>query len=245
MSISLAAIGAAFGYSGPTQAGLLLDTTVTGSFTQSSTNAPNNDLPGHPNPFPLAFGQLASNEHGFVDFYFLGNEAGYTNTLLLNGTQVHSTAGLQDNFNPSFSKVGSPLEVFAGSLLNFGFCTDGGDSVSVSGVNYGKCAFNNDAASLTAQFNYGGTGAGYRSIAFRPLTNFDPTTGAVSFGSSPISDTWAIFWDDSGASNDDDFDDYIAVASLKTTSVPEPGTALLLGTGLLGALIRRRRNRSS
>lgn len=74
------------------------------------------------------------------------NEAGYTNTLLLNGTPVHSTAGLQDNFNPPYWKVGSPLEVFAGSLLD---------------------------------------------------------------------------------------------------SVPEPGTALLLGTGLLGALIQRRRKRSS
>ena len=42
------------------------------------------------------------------------------------------------------------MAVTAGSLLDFGFCTSGGDSGGASG----RCAYNNDAASITAQYNY-------------------------------------------------------------------------------------------
>jgi hypothetical protein len=238
LSTSLVALVAASGFVGQAQAALILNDAITASFTVTTTNTIGNDLPGRPSS--LYFGQLLADQAGLVDFFYVGHEAGYTNALMLNGAPVNPTWGLPDNFNAAYHQVGSTLAVTANSLLNFGFCTDGGNSVP----GYGKCAYNNSAASLTAQFNYGGVGHGYRSIALRPLTTFDPTTGAFSFSSSTTANDWMLFWDDSGAKNDDDHDDYIAVARFRPVSVPEPGTALLLGMGLLATGLTRFRKRA-
>ena len=51
-----------------------------------------------------------------------------------------------------------------------------------------------------------------------------------------------MFWDDSGASNDDDHDDMITVARFRpAVSVPEPGTLGVFAIGLLGAAVALRR----
>jgi len=123
---------------------------------------------------------------------------------------------------------------------------------------YGMCASNTDGASLIAQFNYvdvaTSTEGGYRSIGYRALSSYDPTAGlsnaAVStYAAASVTDSslWAIFWDDSGARNDDDYDDYIAVARftpagfVTPVDVSEPLTLTLLGSSLLGMGVLRRR----
>lgn len=229
---------AALAFTGAANAALILDNAVTSTFTPfaTSTGTDGNDLPGHPST--LYYGQLKSELSGFVDFYYIGNEAAYTNSLIVNDVLAHSSANLPDNFLKPYPVVGS-TSVTAGSAVDFGFCTDGGNSVGA----YGKCAYNDVAASLTAQYNYGGQG-GYRSIGFRSLSSFDPAAGLYTFGSVGPSNLWMVFWDDSGAKNDDNHDDYIAVAKFRPLAVAEPSTALLLGAALFGLGFVRLRRRS-
>lgn len=230
---------AALAASASANAALILNSSVTSTFTPfaTATGTAGNDLPGRPST--LYYGQLAADQAGVVDFFYVGHEAGYTNSLILNDSLAHSTAGLADNFAAPYPLIGS-VNVASGAFVDFGFCTDGGSIVG----NYGRCAYNDSAPSLTAQYNYG-AGGGYRSIAFRSLNSFDPLAGLYNFGGTGTSNLWMVFWDDSGAKNDDNHDDYITVARFRPVSVPEPTTLLLLGAGLFGLPFARRAARRS
>jgi len=237
---------AALGMALQANAALLLDTTVTSSFLPGGGLDPGNDLPN--SPPAVRFGQLQATVDGTVSFYFTGSEAAYANTLRIDGSSYPTVP----NFAPPDTLLGS-IGVTAGSYVDFGFCTSGGASVGA----FGMCASNNNQASLIAQFNYvevgGSTEGGYRSIGYRALSTYDPTAGlsnaALStYAAASVTDSslWAIFWDDSGKRNDDDYDDYIAVARFSPntpgqTNVSEPLTLTLLGSSLLGMGVLRRR----
>ena len=237
---------AALGMALQANAALLLDTTVTSSFLPGGGLDPGNDLPN--SPPAVRFGQLQATVDGTVSFYFTGSEAAYANTLRIDGSSYPTVP----NFAPPDTLLGS-IGVTAGSYVDFGFCTSGGAMVGA----YGMCASNTDGASLIAQFNYvdvaTSTEGGYRSIGYRALNSYDPTAGLTnaalsSYAAASVTDSslWAIFWDDSGKRNDDDYDDYIAVARFSAntpgqTSVSEPLTLTLLGSSLLGMGVLRRR----
>lgn len=237
-AVSLLAAAGILG-AGDAAATLILDTSITADFATTSTGTTGNDLPGAPSQ--VYFGQLEASANGSVDFFYVGNEAGYVNTLWMGGD---SHSAYADTFSQPYNSVGS-IDVTAGSLLDFGFCTNGGDWVAPSG----RCAWNNDESSLISQFNYGGVGSGYRSIAYVALSDFDSQSGQWTYANplnGSFSDLWMILWDDSGAKNDDNHDDYVAIARfLPATQVSEPASLALFVFGLLAVFALRRPRNSS
>jgi len=231
--------GMALALAGQAQASLLLDTSVTNHFNgnTTTTNTVGNDLPA-PRPSTLYYGQLKATANGYVEFFYVGNEAAYTNTFDWGDGNSYSTAGKPDVFTAPHKLIGT-LDVLADTFLDFGFCTDGGASVT----NAGRCALNDSASSLRRQFNYDGN-QGYRSVGFSSLSSYDPNNGNRVFNGNPgVSDLWMIFWDDSGAKNDDNHDDLIIAARFQSyvVSVPEPASLAVFTLALLGAAFALRR----
>lgn len=214
-SLALLAGTALMAISGASYAGLSLDTSqVVGTAPLLPTSRPItgfNDLGFTGSVF---YGQMASTP-GFIAFEYLGKEADYTNNAIVMGTDVIiSTGTTAPGTMSSWYAVGN-------GLIDLTLCTSGGLSVPM----FGGCIANTNATSIIDQYNFTGVGVGYRSLGFRQEEG----------------GTWLMFWDDSGANNDDDYDDLVARIHF---TVPEPATLGMLGLGLLGLGFAGRRRRS-
>jgi hypothetical protein len=161
---------------------------------------------------------------GLVEFTYLGREAAY-----LNQFQVDDGSGWQtvfdnnDKFGSTQSPVGSVRSfTLAAGIIPFRFYVHDIDAFATNGSNP------NDFTSPAANF----------------FASFDASPTATS-GSSLV-----LFLDDTGAADDDDHDDMLVRLTALNGSVsgtgvvPEPGSMILLGSGLAALLAGRRSRRS-
>jgi hypothetical protein len=170
---------------------------------------------------PLGFGKTLQGYYGAqvylngpakLTFTLLGYEAGYTNKIVSGAQSM--TGGGGTKFDPK--GLGSFLMTQSGAgLVDFGFWTSGGKL----SVQNGK----NPDNTLGKPF---------------PGVNF--FASFADRGNSRSGSVLWLFFDDDGASNDDDHDDL--VARVDVAPVPVPAAGLLL-VGALGglAMVRRRK----
>jgi hypothetical protein len=157
-------------------------------------------------------------------FEFFGAEAGFVNAFMLVAMELFSHPG-GTIISPNLA---TPLDTFVTApaigtfLVPFSFTVNSGAGAVANGANP------DDSAGLAMGPNF--------------FASCDPLgTTAGSGGTS--CQTVYLFLDDGGAGPDDNHDDMLV--RLTVSEVPEPGTWLLLGAGLMGlGVLGRRRQRN-
>jgi hypothetical protein len=152
-----------------------------------------------------------------VEWY--GGEASYANQFYWDGALLYTH--VNGVSNPSSTAVDSDLfSNVAGGLLPFSFVVPPTLQSVANGTNPDNFG---TEPNFFISFNLGISDP-----------NLAPTGGQYAW----------IFFDDGGAQNDDNHDDMViklSITSGEVAPVPEPGSMILLGSGLAGLWMRRRR----
>lgn len=205
--------------------GLILASMQASAGLLSISGGTNLPIAGQDNFFELQVG---------ATHYDIGANLSFGADAFANANLTFTFLGREASWNTVFSAYGS------GSLSNAGSSI--GDSFTVGNVdtaaNLGLLDFDFEVVA-PAYAILGGIANG---------SNTFPEAGGQSF--AVILDTTfngvaydaLILWDDAGGGGDDDNHDD-QVIGLNVTQVPEPGTIALLGLGLLGLGISRRRSK--
>jgi len=150
-----------------------------------------------------------------LTFAYLGSEAAYLNKLVVGGTVRFVNNG------PTPTAIDDMFSYAMGGagLIPFSFMVDGG-------------------ADEVVNCPTPGTDCNRKNSPPRFFTSFDEAADAMT-GNSLV-----VFLDDGGGNNDEDFDDLVFRVSAEPEAVPEPGSMLLVGSGLAALLARRRARRN-
>lgn len=160
-----------------------------------------------------------------IDFF--GAEAGFVNSFYLGGaTPLFTHTG----GTTIAAGLGSPLDTMTGTVVGTGLLPFRFD-------------YNSGAGSIFNGSNPDDSGGQSTTANF--FASCNPFSGAVGSGGTGCSSVY-LFFDDGGAGPDDNHDDFLVRISVSSdlTDVPEPGSVVLLGLGLLGAGFAGRRYRA-